>query len=76
MMAHRNSDSLTVSEKSSSLRSTASRQTADTNSHSDTNSTASVDSDGQESVNICDGNEQFRAIGGEVIMTVGDKSTG
>ena len=76
-MAHRNSDSMPVSdsEKSASLRSTASRHTDDNDC--DTDSTASVDSDIQEFRNSVNSKDTFRVMGGEIIMAVGEsKATG
>lgn len=69
VMAQRNVES-TLSEKSASLRSSASRRT------NDTDSTASVDSDGNEGGKIGDSRDEFRALGGETVLTLGSTSVG
>lgn len=69
-MAHRVSEPLNVSEKSASLRSGGSRQTADNGS--DTDSTASVDSDSREFRSTVYAREEFRVVGGENVMYVGE----
>lgn len=69
-MAHRHTESLTLSDKSGSLRSNNSRRTADTDS------TASVDSEGHEPGKIGDSREEFRVLGGETVQSIGGTSAG
>ena len=70
VMAHRNAGESTLSEKSASLRSSASRRTEDTDS------TASVDSDGNEGGKLGDSREEFRVLGGETVLSLGGTSVG
>jgi len=68
-MAHRNSESMMMSEKSASLRSTTSRQSAD--SDGDTASATSIDSDSQDQVSSFSSTKEFRCLSGETVQSVG-----
>ncbi|KAF6040646.1 hypothetical protein EB796_001059 [Bugula neritina] len=72
-MAHRNSESMMMSEKSASLRSTTSRQSAD--SDGDTASATSIDSDSQDQVSSFSSTKEFRCLSGETVQSVASEIT-